>query len=336
MFGASPVQPHQSEEFMTFPVIVDAAGGQVGGAARFRTELHRYVNQTGRHDIRVVGADRQVSPAWLARREAVFRARDRRISLNNVSFVTPGSQRWTLLRNPLDFLTDQEFDDLAPALRAPTRRRASVIHLAARRSDVLVVPSTAMAHRVAHRLPSLRSRVVVRHHPVSADSIPDLAREPAILCPVLFSPFKGMAPRLAELLAALDDIADEPVRLRVTANPSELPEALAQHRRIELIGRISHQALRQLWARSQAIYFPPGIESFGYPLAEARVSGQPVIARDTAQNQEIAGPALRGFTIGDAESLRAATKRALTEAVAPDPGPFDPSAYFDWLLGDPR
>jgi glycosyltransferase involved in cell wall biosynthesis len=320
---------------MTFPVIVDAAGGQVGGAARFRAELHRYLDQTGRRDVRVVGADRQVSPAWLARREAAFRAGDRRVSLNNVSFVTAGSQRWTLLRNPLDFLTGPELADLGPALRAPTRRRAAVIHLAARRSDVLVVPSTAMAHRVTSRLPGLRSRVVVRHHPVSADSIPDLARQPAILCPVLFSPYKGMAPRLAELLAALDDVADRPVRLRVTAQPGELPEAVARHPRIELVGHLSHQGLRQLWARSQAVYFPPGIESFGYPLAEARVSGRPVIARDTAQNQEIAGPALRGFTIGDAESLRAAAKRALTETVAPDPGPFDPAAYFDWLLGDP-
>jgi glycosyltransferase involved in cell wall biosynthesis len=321
---------------MTFPVIVDAAGGQVGGAARFRTELHGYLDRTGRHDVRVVGADRQVSPIWLARREAAFRAGHRRVSLNNVSFVTPGSQRWTLLRNPLDFLTDQELADLAPALRAPTRRRAAVIHLAARRSDVLVAPSTAMADRVTQILPGLRKRVVVRHHPVSADSIPNLARQPAILCPVLFSPFKGMAPLLAELLAALDDVADQPVRLRVTALRSELPDALAQHRRIELVGRISHQDLRELWARSQAIYFPPGIESFGYPLAEARVSGTPVIARDTAQNQEIAGAALRGFTIGDAESLRAAIKRALTETVTPDPGPFDPTTYFDWLLGDPR
>jgi glycosyltransferase involved in cell wall biosynthesis len=321
---------------MAFPVIVDAAGGQVGGAARFRAELERYLDRTGRHDIRVVGAERQVGPAWLARREIAFRARERRISLNSVSFVTPGSPRWTLLRNGLDFLTDQEFADLAPALRAPTRRRASVIHLATRRSDVVVVPSTAMAHRVTRRLPSLRSRLVVRHHPVSADAIPDLAREPAILCPVLFSPYKGMAPLLAELLAALDDVADQPVRLRVTAQRSELPDALARHRRIELVGRIPQQALRQLWARSQAIYFPLGIESFGYPLAEARVSGRPVIARDTAQNQEIAGPALRGFTIGDAESLRGAVKRALTETVTPDPGPFDPTKYFDWLLGDPR
>jgi len=321
---------------MTFPVVVDAAGGQVGGAARFRTELRRYLSQTGRQDIRVIGANRQVNPAWLVRREAAFRAGRRRISLNNVSFITPGSQRWTLLRNPLDFLTGEEQAGLDPAVRAATRRRAPIVHLAARRSDVLVVPSTAMADRVTKLLPSLASRVVVRHHPVSADSVPQLTPEAAILCPVLFSPYKGMAQRLAELLAALDDVAEPEVRLRVTAHISELPAALAHHRRIELVGQLDHHDLRQLWARSRAIYFPPGIESFGYPLAEARVNGQLVIARETAQNQEIAGPALCGYAIGDAESLRAATKRALAEAVVPDPGPFDPVAYFNWLLGNPR
>ena len=91
-----------------------------------------------------------------------------------------------------------------------------------------------------------------------------------------------------------------------------------------------------MWARSRAIYFPTGLESFGYPLAEARVSGQPVIARDTAQNREIAGPALCGYTLGDPDSLRRAVEVALTADVAPDPGPFDPDQYFGWLLGPPR
>ena len=61
-----------------------------------------------------------------------------------------------------------------------------------------------------------------------------------------------------------------------------------------------------------------------------------MIARDTAQNREIAGTALCGFTPGDPDSLRHAVKLALTSDVAPDPGPFDPDAYFNWLLGSPR
>jgi glycosyltransferase involved in cell wall biosynthesis len=145
-----------------------------------------------------------------------------------------------------------------------------------------------------------------------------------------------MEERLAELLAALDSHADPAIRLRVTATEAEVRPAVARHPRVQLVGHLDHRELRQLQARSRALYFPSGLESFGYPLAEARVSGQPVIARDTAQNAEIAGPALCGFTPDDAGSLRRALGRALTLEVAPDPAPFDPDTYFGWLLGPAR
>jgi glycosyltransferase involved in cell wall biosynthesis len=314
-------------------VVVDAAGGQIGGAARFKVELHRYLARTGRQDVHIIGAKRQIDPRWLLRREVAHPTGGRKIALNNVSFVGPGGERWALLRNPLDFLTEDEKVALEPAQRAANQRRASIVHLAARRADVLVVPSTGMAGRVTSTLPGLADRVVMRHHPVSADSIPRLPRQPGILCPVLFSPHKGMLERITDLLTAIDDVAEAAVQLRVTADQEEVPATLARHPRIDVVGRLSHQALRELWARSQAIYFPTEIESFGYPLAEARVHGQPVIALDTEQNREVAGAALCGFTAGKLDTLRCAIERALTAEVAPDPAPFDPSAYFGWLLG---
>jgi glycosyltransferase involved in cell wall biosynthesis len=145
-----------------------------------------------------------------------------------------------------------------------------------------------------------------------------------------------MAQRLTELLAAVGELEDPSVRVGVTAHAAELPAAVACHPQVELVGRLPYGELRELQARSRAIYFPTGLESFGYPLAEARVSGQPAIARDTAQNREIAGPALCGYIPGDPDSLRRAVKVALTADIAPDPGPFDPDRYFGWLLGPPR
>jgi glycosyltransferase involved in cell wall biosynthesis len=149
---------------------------------------------------------------------------------------------------------------------------------------------------------------------------------------VLFYSYKQMVPRLTELLAAVGDLE---VRVQVTAHTAEVPAAVACHPQIELLGQLPCSELREMRARSRAIYFPTGLESFGYPLAEARVSGQPVIARDTAQNREIAGPALCGYTLGDLDSLRRAVEVALTAHVAPDPEPFDPDRYFEWLLGCP-
>ena len=143
-----------------------------------------------------------------------------------------------------------------------------------------------------------------------------------------------MDERLAELLWALDAHGDPEIQLRITATVAELPASLADHPRVVALGRLPHQQLRTVWARSRAIYFPTGLESFGYPLAEARLSGHPVIALDTAQNREIAGDALCGFAAGDDEALRVAVARALTTEVSADPQPFDPTAYFTYLLGE--
>lgn len=320
---------------MTYPVVVDAAGAVTGGAARFKVELDRYLARTGRTDVRVLGTGRRFTPAWLVRRELAGRARGRHVALNNVGFVTAGDDRWTLLGNALNFLTDREEASLEPSLRAYLRQRTPLVRLACHRSHVLVAPSTAMAERIVRVMPSLRARVAVRPHPVSPDSIPGLPREPNILCPVVFASYKQMDRHLIELLNALDESGDPETRLRVTANRSEVPTHVADHPRVDLVGRLDHHELRQLWGRNRVIYFPPGLESFGYPLAEARASGHPVIARDTAQNREIAGPALCGYAVGDAASLGQAAKLALTTDMTPDPGPFDPVAYFDWLLGSP-
>ena len=321
---------------MTAAVTVDAAGAHIGGAARYLDELRDYLARTERDDVEIIGSRRRVGPGWLLRRELSSRMWGRRVALNNVGFVAPGGQRWTLLRNVLHFLTEGEEARLDAALLAKARRDAAVVHLAARRSDVIVAPSTAMAERIETIKPELCSRVVVRPHPVSVPLTPRLACGPIILCPVLFSSYKQMAQRLTELLAVVGDLEDPSLRVQVTAHAAEVPAAIACHPQIDLVGRLPHSELRDLQARSRAIYFPTGLESFGYPLAEARVSGQPVIARDIARNREIAGPALCGYTLGDPDSLRRAVEVSLTTDVAPDPGPFDPDRYFGWLLGLPR
>lgn len=321
---------------MTAAVTVDVAGGLDGGAARYRFELYRHLSRTGREDINIIGAERQITPSWLLRREATWPIRGRRIALTNVGFITPGGERWTKLGNALDFLTDDELAQLEPSLRVTVQRRAAVVRMASRRSHVLFTPSTAMAERVARTMPVLRSRIIPRLNPVSPDLIPNLPREDAILCPVLFASYKNMTARLTELLTAIDETGETSVRLIATASRAEVPAELADHKRVELVGHLPHADLRGLWARCRAIYFPTGLESFGFPLAEARVSGHPVIARDTAQNREIAGPALCGFIPHDMASLRSATKLALSKEVAPDPAPFNPEAYFAWLLGPPR
>lgn len=318
---------------MTTTITIDIAGGQIGGAARYAAEVYGYLQRSARDDIRVIGMKRRLTPAWLALREAAAVRRSRRVALNNVGFFTPGGERWTLLAGPLHFLTPPEMAAQVPEVRTKISRQIPVVHRAARKSDVLIAPCTAMAERITATLPEVADRVVVRMHPVSANPIPRQPGGSLILCPVLFAPQKQMPDRLAEWLAAVDQVLDESVRMIVTANVTEVPTSLATSSRLEFVGRLDHSDLCHLWARSRAVYFPSGMESFGFPLAEARVNGQPVIAQDTPMNREIAGPALCGYKVGDADSLRQATEAAMTALIAPDPEPFDPDAYFDWLLG---
>jgi len=305
----------------------------MGGAGRFRLEFYRYLERSPRADIKVIGAQRRLSAGWLLSREAAAVRRSRRVALNNVGFVTPGGERWTLLANALHFLAEPEAARLDRSLRAMVERQSLVVRRTARQSDVLIAPCTAMAERVTRILPDVTSRLVVRMHPVSTCHVPYSPTDQLILCPVLFESYKHMPGHLAEWLVAVTHDTTDSLRLLVTASPNEVPATLAAHPRIELTGRLTHDRLAQLWARSRAIYFPPGLESFGCPLAEARVNGQPVIARDSAQNREIAGAALCGFTPGDPDSLRQAIETALTRQVLADPAPFDPDAYFEWMLG---
>jgi hypothetical protein len=289
-----------------------------------------------RQDIKVIGARRHLSAAWLALREASAVRRSRRVALNNVGFLTPGGERWTLLTNALHFPQGTELAVLEPRLRAALVRQAGVVHRAARRSDVLVAPCTAMAERIAAVLPDVADRLIVRMHPVSPDAVAYRPDGSLILCPVLFAPYKRMPDRIGEWLSAVDGALDDSVRLVVTASASQVPASLAISPRLHFVGALSVAQTRDLQARCRALYFPTGLESFGSTLAEARVAGQPVIARDTPQNREIAGPALCGYTLGDGDSLLEATEAALTVRLVPDPAPFDPDAYFDWMLGESR
>ena len=190
-------------------VTVDIAGGNIGGAGRYRTELCGYLERRARNDIKLIGTRRHLSAAWLALREASAVRRSRRIALNNVGFLTPGGERWTLLTNALHFLAGGELAALEPGLRAAMSRQAGIVHRAASRSDVLVAPCTAMAERIAGVLPDVADRLVVRMHPVSPAAAAPQRTGSLILCPVLFAPYKRMADRIDEWLAAVEPVTDD-------------------------------------------------------------------------------------------------------------------------------
>ena len=61
------------------------------------------------------------------------------------------------------------------------------------------------------------------------------------------------AQRLAEWLAAVDPVLEDGVRMAVTAAPAEVSASLATSTRLHFVGRLAHDKLASLWARSRAV-----------------------------------------------------------------------------------
>jgi glycosyltransferase involved in cell wall biosynthesis len=310
-------------------IVIDAAGGSGGGAGRLKTELDAFLAD-GAPPVRVIGRDRQLTPSWLVRREVAAGRAPVVTSLNNVSFAWRGTERRVLVHNALHFLAPAE-GRLLGLLPRSFRAQIPVVRRTLHRADVIAVPGSAMAERVADRVPAVRDRLLVLANPVSPVGPRLPADGVSILVPVVPSPFKNVVSELRVLLAALDRRRD-PARVRMTAHPHELPADLARHPRLDLLGRLPHHELAEHWRRATAVFFPCVLESFGYPLAEARVYGLPVLAPDTRQSREIAGHALVPYRLSDVDSLADALD-GIDRPVVPEPDAFERGAYFTRLLG---
>lgn len=333
-------------------IALDTAGAGMGGAARWLSEFdafaattHVTAQRTARPTaqptaqptarppadppVRVLGRGRRLGPVWLARREYQAAGCELVIATNNASFALAGADRRVLLRNALHFLYPQESDGLRGMPRS-LRAQARAVRGLARRADLIIVPSSAMAERVAHHLPSVAGRIVVRAHPVTPAG-PRLPADVAfILVPVLAAPYKRLETRLRELLEATAQVG-RPWQIQVTARAEELPDEVARHPRITPLGMVGQAGMARLWRSAGAAYFPSTLESFGYPLAEARVYGVPVLAPDTPQAREIAGPALVGYHRAKTNGLAEAVAR-VDQPVIAQPAAFDRDGYFRWLF----
>lgn len=308
-------------------VIVDCAGAAMGGAANFLRELDAARN-LGAISVDVVGRGRSLSPRWIVEREVLVPRSAHRIALNNVSFIRGRGRRTVLLRNALHFATALEMAAAGHVESRAWRAQTAVVRAAARRADRVVVPCTAMGERVTDFVPAVADRIEVRPHPVSTAAWADSDGQDQILVPVLAAPYKQMHRHVARLLEVTEG---RDTRIVVTGSAAEYAN-VAGHERLLLVGRLPVAELDKYWAESAAVYFPTTLESFGYPLAQARANGRRVISPKNSQTQEIAGRALAGFESGDSVSLAEAVDEALSVPVAPDRSSFNPTEYFRWLF----
>jgi glycosyltransferase involved in cell wall biosynthesis len=157
---------------------------------------------------------------------------------------------------------------------------------AARRADLVIVPSAFIRDRAAERLGLDERRVRVVHHGVDHDVFhpAEGQREPFILYParpwphknhaLLFAAFELLRGKRPELELVLTGGGHESLRLPAGVNSR---------------GNVPVAELAVLYRRAALLVFPSAYEGFGAPVLEAMASGCPVaIARGTAA-EEVAG-----------------------------------------------
>ena len=79
---------------------------------------------------------------------------------------------------------------------------------------------------------------------------------------------------------------------------------------IRRVGYLSPSEMAGRYAAADVIVFPSWLETFGYPLVEAQVSGRPLVASDTPTNREVAGDYARYHPPFEARALAAAIVEA--------------------------
>lgn len=120
----------------------------------------------------------------------------------------------------------------------------------------------------------------------------------------------------------------------MTLTPHELATyRLGDAPEIVAIGRKTPSEMSVEISRASAIFFPSTLESFGYPLAEARVNRIPVLTTPSVLAAEIAGDAAVYYET-DSPTALAQAMFVSAEARLPevDFNPFDPDRYFGMLF----
>ena len=130
---------------------------------------------------------------------------------------------------------------------------------------------------------------------------------------------KGIDTLLAAM-GALPDALREDTVVAIAGRLSERPDLHGKPVppappgvRMELLGHVSDERLRSLYAGAAAFVFPSRYEGFGLPVLEAMACGAPVVASDAASIPEAGGDAALYVPVGDFAALAAAMQRVFTD-----------------------
>ncbi len=211
--------------------------------------------------------------------------------------------------------------------RAERMFRRLAYDRAARRADIVIVPSAFVRDRAVELLGLDPERIAVIYHGVDHDAFrpSGVEREPFLLYPAKAWPHKNHA-RLLEAFSLLR--LDRPqLRLVLTGGGTE---ELGGAPGVEARGVVPREELVGLYQRAACLVFPSLYEGFGAPPLEAMASGTPVAASRAASIAEVCGDAAVLFDASNVEAIAAGISQALESSSNLAARGLDRAARFTW------
>jgi len=211
--------------------------------------------------------------------------------------------------------------------RAERAFRKLAYDRAARRADMVIVPTTFVRERAIELLRLDPGRVRVIHHGVDHDLFRPAGdkRERFLLYPAKTWPHKNHR-RLLEAFALLRRRQPD-LRLVLTGAGTE---RLAGPPGVEARGALPLAELVGLYQRSACVVFPSLYEGFGAPPLEAMACGAPVAASGAGSLPEVCGDAAVLFDANDPAAVAAGVEQALGRADELSRRGLTRAASFTW------
>lgn len=201
----------------------------------------------------------------------------------------------------------------------------AVVPLSIHRAKQIITVSEASARDIRAGFPRLRTPVEViplgiDHLPEPAVVLPAQEREHTILFVGNAKPYKNLdgVVRCFNLVVADPRLADW--RLKIPGRPDNnrdevvrLVASLPCRDRVDWLGPVPEDRLRELYTRAGLLLFPSRYEGFGLPVLEAMRHGTPVVTSNTSSLPEVAGDAAVLVDPEDVAAMASATRELLLD-----------------------
>jgi glycosyltransferase involved in cell wall biosynthesis len=274
-----------------------------------------------RFDWRLVGLP---DPVWHAA-AAARASREVDVLLSTNSYLTA----WFCLKPTAVVVHDLvPFVDRENAKTSSARIEQATIRPALRRAKALVCVSNATRSDLVRLFPHAASKSTTIplaadpafSAPVAAPGHPALDGKPYVLAVSTLEPRKN----LERLIAAWSSLDAEARAGHVLALVGPVGWdaapilAAARDQGAQLLGRVSEDELRALYAGAAVFAYPSLYEGFGLPVIEAMAAGAPVVTANVSSLPEVAGDAALLVDPADVNAIATALARLLSDPALAD------------------